>query len=80
MSVMPMAFEDVVKMALELSPDEQRELAGVLLHSVDEEVDPEVEAAWDAEIRERIRAIDEGREEGIPHEDVMRAIEERLKA
>ncbi len=36
------------------------------------------EAAWDAEIRDRIQAIDDGRVVGVPYEDVMRSAEDRL--
>ena len=35
-------------------------LAESLLESADTAADPEAEAAWDAEIRDRIRAIDKG--------------------
>ena len=53
-------------------------LAEFLLESADGAVDPEAESAWDAEIRDRIRAIDEGRVTGVAYEDVMRAAERRL--
>ena len=36
------------------------------------------EPAWKSEIRDRIRAIDEGRMTGVAYEDVMRAAENRL--
>ena len=36
------------------------------------------DAAWDSEVRDRIRAIDEGRVAGVIYEDVMRSAEERL--
>ena len=53
-------------------------LAEFLIESADVAADPEAEAAWDSEIRERIRAIDEGRVTGVACEDVMRAAEQRL--
>ena len=53
-------------------------LAEFLLESADAATDPEAEAAWDSEIRDRIRAIDEGRVTGIAYEDVMRVAEQRL--
>jgi len=40
--------------------------------------EPVADAAWDLEIRDRIRAIDEGRVAGVSHEDVMRSAEARL--
>jgi putative addiction module component (TIGR02574 family) len=69
---MPTGLEDVTKVALELPVQQQIVLAGILLGNVGAPVDDDVEAAWDAEIRERIRAIEEGRVTGIPYEDVMR--------
>jgi len=53
-------------------------LAGFLLESAESGDDPEAEAAWDSEIRDRIRAIDEGRVAGIAYADVMREAENRL--
>ena len=35
--------------------------------------DPEADAAWDSEIRDRILLIDEGRVTEVAYEDVMRA-------
>jgi uncharacterized membrane-anchored protein len=75
---MPKALEELTKEAMELAPRQKLALAGLLLESADAAADPEAEAAWDCEIRERIRAIDEGRVTGITHEDVMRAAERRL--
>jgi putative addiction module component (TIGR02574 family) len=77
---MSMALEDLVKVALELPEDDRIKLAGVLLDSTDAEPEDEVSAAWEEEIQARIRAIDEGREEGIPHEEVMRELRARLKS
>jgi len=75
---MPKALEEVTKDALELAPRQRLALAEFLLESADTAADPEAEAAWDAEIRDRIRGIDEGRVIGVAYEDVMRAAERRL--
>lgn len=48
-----------------LSPEERVRLAGELLPTV-QEVDPQVEAAWDDEIRRRIEEIDSGKAKLIP--------------
>ena len=40
--------------------------------------DPEADAAWDSEIRDRILSIDEGRVTGVAFEDVMRAADKHL--
>ena len=75
---MPIALEQVTKDAMDLPPRQKLALAEFLLESADAAADPDAEAAWDSEIRDRIRAIDEGRELGVPYEDVMRAAEARL--
>ncbi len=78
LSLMPATLEQVTKEAMDLSPREKLALAEFLLESADAAADPEAEAAWDSEIRDRIRAIDEGRVVGVPYEDVMRSAEARL--
>ena len=75
---MPTTLEQVTKDAMDLAPRQKLALAEFLLESADTATDPEAEAAWDSEIRDRIRAIDEGRVTGIAYEDVMRAAEQRL--
>ena len=75
---MPKALEEIAKEAMDLSPRQKLALAEFLLESADAPADPEAEAGWDSEIRDRIRAIDEGRVAGIAYEDVMRAAEKRL--
>jgi putative addiction module component (TIGR02574 family) len=76
---MSKALEEITKEAMDLPPRQRLELAGLLLESADAAADPEVEAAWDTEIRDRIRAIDEGRVTGSSaYEDVMREAEKRV--
>ena len=75
---MPATLEQVTKEAMDLSARQKVALAGFLLESADAAADPEAEAAWDSEIRDRIRAIDDGRVVGVPYEDVMRSAEARL--
>ncbi len=75
---MPTTLEQVTKEAMDLPPRQKLALAEFLLESAEAAADPEAEAAWDSEIRDRIRAIDEGRVAGVPYEEVMRLAEERL--
>ena len=63
---------------MDLPPRQKLALAEFSLESADAAADPDAEAAWDAEIRDRIRAIDEGRVTGVAYADVMRAAESRL--
>lgn len=61
---------------LSLPKDERARLAERLIASLDE--DPEVEAAWAAEIRSRLDAIDRGDIELIPAEDVVAEARRRI--
>ena len=72
------ALEQVTKEAMDLPPRQKLALAEFLIESAEAAADPEAEAAWDSEIGERIRAIDEGRITGVAYEDVRRAAENRL--
>ena len=75
---MPATLEQVTKEAMDLPPRQKLALAEFLLESAEAAADPEAEAAWDSEIRDRIRTIDEGRVAGVSYEDVMRSAEARL--
>ena len=58
---------ELLKRALELSPEERAELAGSLLESLDAaEDDPKaVEASWNEEIARRIEDLDSGKVEPV---------------
>ena len=75
---MPTALEQVTKEAMDLPPRQKLALAEFLLESAEGPADPDAEAAWDSELGERIRAVDEGRVAGVAYEDAMRAAERRL--
>lgn len=75
---MPKALEEFCKEAMDLPVRERLALASFLLESTDTASDPDAEAAWDSEIRDRMREIDEGRVTGIGYADVMREAERRL--
>lgn len=75
---MPATLKQITKEAMDLPARQRLALAEFLLESAEAAVDPEAEAAWDAEIRDRIQAIDEGRVPGVSYEEVMRSAEERL--
>jgi Putative addiction module component len=75
---MTKALEKITKEAMALPARQKLALAGFLLESAEDAADPEAEAAWDSEIADRLRAIDEGRVAGVAYEDVMREAERRL--
>jgi putative addiction module component (TIGR02574 family) len=60
----------------QLLPKERAELAHFLLHSLDE-VDPDAEAAWDAELAKRIQEIQSGQAIGEPAEKVFAELREK---
>ena len=75
---MSKGLAEVAKDALELAPRQRLALAEFLLESADSAVEPEADNLWEAEIQERIHAIDEGLVVGVAYEEVMQAAEKRL--
>jgi len=71
------ALDEITKDAMGLPVRQRLALAELLLQSAETTVDPEAEAAWEAEIQDRIRAVDEGRTAGIAYDDVMREARNR---
>jgi putative addiction module component (TIGR02574 family) len=72
-------LDQIAKDAMDLPPHQKLALAGFLLESADAgAADPQAEAAWDAEIRDRILAVEQGRVIGVSYEEVMRSAETRL--
>ncbi|MCW1924219.1 addiction module protein [Luteolibacter arcticus] len=72
------ALDQVTKDAMDLPPRQKLALAELLMESVDSTADSGAAEAWDTEIADRIRAIDEGREAGVSYSEVMRSAEQRL--
>jgi putative addiction module component (TIGR02574 family) len=52
--------------ALRLPPSERGELAARLIESLDPTTDSDVEAAWNAEIQQRIEELETGKVKPIP--------------
>lgn len=70
--------EELARKARALSPEERIRLAEELLATV-QEVDPEVEAAWDEEIRRRVAEIESGNAKLIPAEEVFAEVRRLIK-
>ena len=66
--------EKLLRMAMELPPDARAALAGILLDSLDGELDPGAEYQWGDEIQERLRELDEGLVSTVPWAVARRAI------
>ena len=75
---MSMPLEDVAREAIELPRHQRLSLARMLIELDDPGSDADVEAAWEAEIQARVRAVKEGRVEGIPYEEVLARVDRRL--
>lgn len=75
---MTKATQAALAHALKLGLDERAELAAELLASLDGPPDPGAEAAWEAEIRRRVSAIEAGTEPTEPWEDVKRRIKNEI--
>ncbi len=55
------------------TPEERAQFAQELLESVERDSDPEVQAAWEAEIESRIAKYERGEAKLVPAEDVFAA-------
>jgi putative addiction module component (TIGR02574 family) len=75
---MNMALEEVARNAIDLPRHQRLALARLLIELDDPGADTDVEAAWDAEIQARLRAVKEGRVKGIPYEEVLARVDRRL--
>ena len=72
--------DELFKQAMELEDEERASLAGLLLESLDTEVEEGVEAAWLAEAERRMAALDSGDAKLVPWEDVRNQLLQRLDA
>jgi putative addiction module component (TIGR02574 family) len=72
---MTKATQAVLAEALRLEPKARAELASELLASLDGPADPDVEAAWAAEVEQRVAALEAGNLKLEPWEEAKRRIE-----
>jgi putative addiction module component (TIGR02574 family) len=76
---MPRNPSEILEEALALPPEARAALAGSLPESLETEVDPEAEAAWQSEVHTRLRELDERTTATIPWSEVrarlMRCLE-----
>jgi len=66
-------LDELSKKAQTLTVEERAQLAQELLESVEREVDPDVQAAWEAEIADRIAKYERGEAKLVPAEEVFAA-------
>jgi len=75
---MSTSLETITKQAVDLPRHQRLALARFLIEMDDSVADGDVQQAWDTEISERVRAVQEGRTEGIPYEEVLARVDRRL--
>jgi putative addiction module component (TIGR02574 family) len=66
-------LDELSKKARTLTVEERAQLAQELLESVEREIDPDVQAAWEAEIADRIAKYERGEAKLVPAEEVFAA-------
>lgn len=65
---------ELLRQALTLDEKDRASIAGALIESLEAEVDPDAEQAWDAEIRRRVAELDAGTVQTIPWSEVRRRL------
>lgn len=71
--------ERVKQQVLQLPEADRAELARFLIESLDDSEDPDVEAAWDAELRTRVDRIEQGKARLRPAHQVLAEIRDKYK-
>ncbi len=64
-------LDELSKKAQSLTVEERAQLAQDLLASVERDADPEIQAAWEAEIATRVARYERGEAKLIPAEEVF---------
>ena len=57
---MPTTFDQLTSQAIALSPEDRARLADLLLASLPDEADEQLDEAWDQEIQRRLKAVESG--------------------
>ena len=65
---------ELLKQLLALPPEARAALAGSLIDSLDQEMDEDVEAAWELEVARRLQELDKGDVTAIPWSEARRQI------
>jgi putative addiction module component (TIGR02574 family) len=71
---MRLSAEEVLKQALTLDEKDRAAVAGALIESLHGQADPDVQEAWDTEIRRRLEELDSGAVATIPWSDVRKRL------
>ena len=72
--------EKLIQQALGLPAEDRAELARVLIDSLDESDDKDVEAAWDAELRRRVERVEQGKSHLLPAQEALAEIRDKYNS
>lgn len=70
---------ELFERASTLSEKERATLAGLLIESLESEIDPDIEEAWRVEIERRVAELDAGTVETVPWEVVKAKLLQRTE-
>ena len=70
---------ELFERASTLSEQERATLAGLLIESLESEIDPDVEEAWRVEIERRLAELDSGAVKTVPWEVVKAKLLQRIE-
>ncbi|MDC4203251.1 MAG: addiction module protein [Candidatus Manganitrophus sp.] len=77
---MATSAEELYRKALSLDESDRAALAARLIESLDTETEEGVEAAWLAEVERRMEALDSGKVQGIPWDELRTRLLGKLDA
>lgn len=76
---MPESVSELSRRALELAPEDRARLAEELLASLEGDLEADVDAAWDAELKKRIAEVESGAVTLIPADEVFARVRRSLR-
>jgi putative addiction module component (TIGR02574 family) len=66
------SLEEITKAAIELPRHQRLAIVRLLLDLDQPGASDEIERAWDEELRARVKAVDEGRANGVPYAQIKK--------
>ena len=75
---MAISLEEITKEVVELPRRQRLALVRLLLDLDQPATTDDIEQVWDEEIRARVKAVDEGRANGIPYEEIKNELAGRF--
>jgi putative addiction module component (TIGR02574 family) len=76
---MPDLVTELSQRARALAPEDRARLAEELLASLEADRDPQVDAAWDEELRRRIAEVESGAVKLVPADEVFARVRRALR-